>query len=54
MIIHVTCNGKTSKYPLSMAIWVLVMTSGTTSVSAEEEDRCIGLGNEGELGQQRS
>lgn len=54
MIIYVTCNGKTSKYPLSMVIWVLVMTSKMISVSAEEEDGCIGLGNEGELGQQRS
>ena len=36
-----------------MSIWVSVMTSGTISVSGEEEDQCIGLGNERELGQQR-
>ena len=35
-----------------MSIWVSVMTSGTISVSGEE-DQCIGLGNERELGQQR-
>ena len=53
VIMHVKYNEKTNKYPLSMSIWVSVMTSGTISVSGEEEDQCIGLGNERELGQQR-
>lgn len=41
---------ETSKYPLNMAICMSVVTSGTISVSGEEEDKCIELGNERELG----